>query len=89
MLIPELCITKDIQNVKNYVLGDIDTPFKSLFIPSALYMLEHLDAAELLDKTEDLIEWGSGKVQYLPNQIKTIYRWSYVFSKYGFKRWIY
>ena len=67
---PGAMYNKDIQNVKNYVLGDIDTPFKSLFIPSALYMLEHLDAAELLEKTEDLIQWGGGKVQYLPNQIK-------------------
>ena len=39
---PGAMYNKDIQSVKNYVLGDEATPFRSLFIPSALYMLEHL-----------------------------------------------
>ena len=44
---PGAMYNKDIQNVKNYVLGDIDTPFKSLFIPSALYMLEPVSYTHL------------------------------------------
>jgi predicted amidohydrolase YtcJ len=67
---PGAMYNKDIQSVKNYVLGDEATPFRSLFIPSALYMLEHFEISELLNETEALLSWGSGKVQYLPKQIK-------------------
>ena len=67
---PGAMYNQDIQKAKNYVLGDEDTPFNSFFIPSALYMLEHHENSELLEKTEALLEWGQGRVQYLPNQIK-------------------
>ena len=67
---PGAMYNKDIQNIKNYVLGDEATPFRSLFIPSALYMLEHFDISELLNETEALLSWGAGKVHYLPKQIK-------------------
>jgi len=67
---PGAMYSKDIQGIKNYVLGDSDTPFRSLFIPSALYMLEHFEISDLLKETEALLKWGNGKVQYLPKQIK-------------------
>ena len=67
---PGAMYNKDIQGIKNYVLGDSDTPFRSLFIPSALYMLEHFEISDLLKETEALLKWGNGKVQYLPKQIK-------------------
>ena len=67
---PGAMYNQDIQKAKNYVLGDKDTPFNSFFIPSALYMLEHHENSELLEKTETLLGWGQGRVQYLPNQIK-------------------
>jgi predicted amidohydrolase YtcJ len=67
---PGAMYNKDIQNIKNYVLGDEATPFRSLFIPSALYMLEHFEISELLNETEALLSWGAGKVHYLPKQIK-------------------
>lgn len=59
-----------IQQAKNYVFGDEDTPFKSLYIPSALYMLEHTDISNLLEETEKHLSWGQGKVEFLPNHIK-------------------
>ena len=59
-----------IQQAKNYVFGDVDTPFKSLYIPSALYMLEHTDISNLLEETEKHLSWGQGKVEFLPNHIK-------------------
>ena len=59
-----------IQKAKNYVFGDEDTPFKSLYIPSALYMLEHTDISNLLEETEKHLSWGQGKVEFLPNHIK-------------------
>ena len=59
-----------IQQAKNYVFGDEDTPFKSLYIPSALYMLEHTDISNLLEQTKKHLSWGQGKVEFLPNHIK-------------------
>ena len=59
-----------IQQAKNYVFGDEGTPFKSLYIPSALYMLEHTDISNLLEETEKHLSWGQGKVEFLPNHIK-------------------
>ena len=44
---PGAMYNKDIQNIKNYILGETSTPFKSLFIPSALYMLEHFEILKL------------------------------------------
>ena len=67
---PGAMYNKLTQGAKNYVFGDIDTPFRSLFIPSALYMLEHFNNSELLEETEALLNWGEGKVQYLPKHIK-------------------
>ena len=59
-----------IQQAKNYVFGDEDTPFKSLYIPSALYMLEHTDISNLLEQTKKHLSWGQGKVEFLPKHIK-------------------
>ncbi len=67
---PGAMYNKLTQGAKNYVFGDPDTPFRSLFIPSALYMLEHFNNSELLKETEALLNWGEGKVQYLPKHIK-------------------
>tara|TARA_B100001996_G_scaffold159982_1_gene121998 strand:- start:227 stop:1915 length:1689 start_codon:yes stop_codon:yes gene_type:complete len=67
---PGAMYNKLTQGAKNYVFGDTDTPFRSLFIPSALYMLEHFNNSELLEETEALLKWGEGKVQYLPKHIK-------------------
>ena len=59
-----------IQEVKNYVFGDKKTPFKSLYIPSALYMLEKVEIVNLLEETEAHLSWGAGRVEYIPNHIK-------------------
>ena len=59
-----------IQQVKNYVYGDKKTPFKSLYIPSALYMIEKVEKSNLLKETEKHLSWGDGRVEYLPGHIK-------------------
>ena len=59
-----------IQKAKNYVFGDKETPFRSLYIPSALYMLEHTDISNLLEETTKHLFWGQGKVEFLPKHIK-------------------
>ena len=61
---------KNIQKAKNFVFGDKETPFRSLYIPSALYMLEHTDILNLLEETKKQLYWGQGKVEFLPNHIK-------------------
>ena len=61
---------KNIQKAKNFVFGDKETPFRSLYIPSALYMLEHTDILNLLEETKKQLFWGQGKVEFLPNHIK-------------------
>lgn len=60
----------EIQKAKNYVFGDKQTPFRSFYIPSALYMLEHIDISDLLEETEKHLSWGQGKVEFLPKHIK-------------------
>ena len=59
-----------IQQAKNYVFGDEETPFRSLYIPSALYMLEHVKQDDLLKETNALLSWGEGRVEFIPNHIK-------------------
>tara|TARA_B100001057_G_scaffold411320_1_gene426905 strand:- start:6787 stop:8499 length:1713 start_codon:yes stop_codon:yes gene_type:complete len=61
---------RKIQEGKNYIFGNKNNPFKSFYIPSALYMLEHVEFNELIKKTEDQLSWGSGKVEFLPKHIK-------------------
>ncbi len=67
---PGAMYDQNIQKAKNYIFGDIDTPFRSLYIPSALYMLENIQFEDLLKKTEAHLSWGAGKVQFHPNHIK-------------------
>ena len=67
---PGAMYDKSIQAAKNYIFGDLNTPFKSLYIPSALYMLEHVSFDDLLKATEDQLTWGAGKLEYLPMHIK-------------------
>jgi len=67
---PGAMYDKSIQGAKNYIFGDIETPFKSLYIPSALYMLEHVSFNDLLNATEDQLTWGAGKLEYLSGHIK-------------------
>jgi len=67
---PGAMYDRGIQQAKNYVFGDEETPFRSLYIPSALYMLEHIDKENLLEETKSLISWGAGRVEFIPNHIK-------------------
>ena len=67
---PGAMYDRGIQQAKNYVFGDSQTPFRSMYIPSALYMLERIDKDNLLEETNALLSWGSGKVEFIPNHIK-------------------
>ena len=67
---PGAWLIKSIQDAKNLILGDESTPFRSFFIPSALILSEDHDVPELIEEAKKLLEWGGGKVEYLPNRIK-------------------
>ena len=67
---PGAWLIKSIQDAKNLILGDESTPFRSFFIPSALILSEDHDVPELVEEAKKLLEWGGGKVEYLPNRIK-------------------
>ena len=67
---PGAWLIKSIQDAKNLILGDESTPFRSFFIPSALILSEDHDVPELAEEAKKLLEWGGGKVEYLPNRIK-------------------
>ena len=67
---PGAWLIKSIQDAKNLILGDESTPFRSFFIPSALILSEDHEVPELVEEAKKLLEWGGGKVEYLPNRIK-------------------
>ena len=60
---------RDLQNAKNYIFGAKTVPFKSYFIPNGMY-LSSTFKENLLEKTTEILNWGEGKVQFLPNHIK-------------------
>ena len=61
---------KPVQDAKNFVFGDEETPFRSFYIPSGLLLAEQYPAEELVEKSKEFLSWGKGKVEYLPLQIK-------------------
>ena len=67
---PGAWLIKPIQKAKNLILGDENTPFRSFFIPSALILSEEHEVSELIEESKKLLDWGEGKVEYLPNRIK-------------------
>ena len=67
---PGAWLIESIQKAKNLILGDESTPFRSFFIPSALILSEEHEVSELIEEANKLLDWGEGKVEYLPNRIK-------------------
>ena len=67
---PGAWLIRSIQDAKNLILGNEDTPFRSYFFPSALILSETYQVSELIEQAEVLLEWGEGKVEYLPKRIK-------------------
>ena len=61
---------KPIQDAKNFVFGDTDTPFRSFYFPSALTLSEKYPVNELVDQSRKFLDWGQGKLEYLPQHIK-------------------
>lgn len=63
-------VSKPMQDAQNAVLGDDPTPFRFYFIPDGKTMAElHIDG-DLVGETRKLLDWGSGKTSFLPQQVK-------------------
>lgn len=62
-------VSQELQNAQNDVFGDASTPFRSYFIVDGKTMANtRLD--NLIAATEAPLDWGSGKVGFLPLQVK-------------------
>ena len=61
---------KPIQDAKNFVFGNAETPFRSYYFPSALTLSEEYPVNELVEISKEFLDWGQGKVEYLPQHIK-------------------
>lgn len=60
-----------LQAAKDAVLGAETTPFRSHFIVSGMMLAARHPMSELLTRTEEIVQnWGKGRVDYLPKQIK-------------------
>ena len=59
-----------VQDAKNLVFGDKDTPFRSIYIPSGLFISETYEVDELVERSKEYLSWGQGKVEFLPQHIK-------------------
>lgn len=67
---PGATLSKGVQAAKNFVFGAADSPFRSLFMPSGMFLAAKYPASEWLAQTEALMDWGRGRLSYVPNQVK-------------------
>lgn len=68
---PGAMYDRNLQAAKNAVLGAEATPFRSFFSVNGMYLALAHPEEELVSRTEDIIRnWGGGRVDYLPRQIK-------------------
>jgi predicted amidohydrolase YtcJ len=65
-------LSKSVQDTINSVHADDATPFNHYFIPDGKsFMLLHPDDGEaMLTATEEVLDWGEGRVRFLPKQVK-------------------
>ncbi len=67
---PGSMFDKNLQKAKNFIFGGKKTPFRSYFIPNGMYLSAVYKNEDLIKKTEEILNWGEGKVEFLPKQIK-------------------
>lgn len=67
---PGVMPNRDLQNAKNFIFGGKKTPFKSYFIPNGMYLSSVYKDEELIRGTEEILNWGEGKVEFLSKHIK-------------------
>ena len=69
-------VSKPLQDATNSVFSDDDTPFRFYFIPDGKTMAQTYITKDgvgpIIEKTEELLDWGEGKTAFLPKQVKLL-----------------
>lgn len=62
---------RELQEAQNQIFGASDAPFNMFYVADALNVSDHYQGdADLIDATDALLEWGEGRAQFLPKQVK-------------------
>lgn len=67
---PGAFLSPQIQQAKNIVFGADDSPFRSFFIPNAMFLIQQNGMQNLLALTEAQMTAGQGRLSFLPKQVK-------------------
>ncbi len=67
---PGAFLADPVQQAKNAVFGAADSPYRSLFIPNGMFIVQKFGLENLIANTEALLATGHGKLSYVPKQIK-------------------
>lgn len=67
---PGAFLADPVQQAKNAVFGADDSPYRSLFIPNGMFIVQKFGLDNLIANTEALLTTGQGKLSYVPKQIK-------------------
>jgi predicted amidohydrolase YtcJ len=64
-------LSKPLQDVQNAVLSGPDAPMRTFYLPDGKSLAAlHLEDGRLIDETEALLDWGAGRTEFLPGQVK-------------------
>ena len=63
-------LVKALQDIQNQILGDADNPFRFFFIADGKTLARAETAKEIIDSTNNLLNWKSYKTEFLPKQVK-------------------
>lgn len=67
---PGAFLADPVQQAKNAVFGDEESPYRSFFIPNAMFIVQKFGLGNLIANTEKLLGAGAGKLAYMPKQVK-------------------
>ncbi|MCP4780438.1 MAG: amidohydrolase [Hyphomicrobium sp.] len=69
-------VSKPLRDATNAVFSDDATPFRFYFIPDGKTMAQTYITKDgvgpIIEKTEELLDWGEGKTAFLPKQVKLL-----------------
>ncbi len=64
-------LSRPLQEAQNAVLSGSDVPMRTFYMPDGKSLAAlHLADGRLIEETEALLDWGTGKTAFLPRQVK-------------------
>ncbi len=64
-------LSKPLQDAQNSVFSGADAPMRTFYLPDGKSLAAlHLTDGRLIEETEALLDWGSGKTAFVPRQVK-------------------